>query len=65
MSEYPSIIFIASLRDSPLDMEVAPGSAKLITSPPRSFIADSKLMRVLVEGSKKRVASTFPLRRSG
>ena len=34
-----------------------------ITFPPNLYIADSKLRRVLVDGSKNKVAKIFPLNR--
>ena len=43
---------LAAEDEAALDMEM--------TFPPSSYMAASKLMRVLVEGSKKRVASFFP-----
>ena len=45
---------------SPFDAELDCASEKPSVLPPRSSIAASKLRRVLVEGSKKSVASFFP-----
>ena len=49
-----------SFNVSPLDELVAFGSVKPMTRAPRRLAAVSKLSRVRVEGSKKRVATTLP-----
>ena len=59
-SEYPATILIASDNVSPLRCDVAEGSAKPIQLPPNLCMALSKDNLVLVEGSKKHVASIFP-----
>ena len=51
---------IVSLSVSPLEELVALGSENPITRAPRRLAAVSKLKRVRVEGSKNRVATTFP-----
>ena len=51
---------MVSLSVSPLEVEVLEASENPITRPPRRFTAVSKLSRVRVDGSKKRVATTFP-----
>ena len=51
---------MVSLSVSPLLWLVLVASAKPMTLAPRRLIAVSKLSRVLVEGSKKRLAITFP-----
>jgi len=59
-SEYPATTRTVSARDSPLDMEEPSAGPRLITLPPSLFIAVSKDMRVLVEGSKKSRARILP-----
>ena len=49
---------MVSLSDSPFCTLVEPGSEKPITLAPSREAALSKLSRVRVEGSKKRVATT-------
>ncbi len=53
---------MVSFSVSPLEELVVEASEKPITLPPNLFTAVSKLRRVRVEGSKKRVATTFPSR---
>ena len=57
MSAYPETTLTVSARVSPLVVEEVPASEKPMTLPPRDSIADSKLRRVRVDGSKKSVAS--------
>jgi hypothetical protein len=52
---------IVSARVSPLDVEVALGSEKPTTSPPRRIMAVWKEKFVRVLGSKNREAMTLPL----
>ena len=60
-SAYELITFAVSAMLSPLDADDVDADEKPITLPPSSSIAASKLRRVLVEGSKKSVASFLPL----
>ena len=55
------LTFAVSAMLSPLDADDVDADEKPITLPPSSSIAASKLRRVLVEGSKKSVASFLPL----
>ncbi len=55
---------MVSFNVSPLLTLVLSASEKPITLAPRRFAAVAKLSLVLVEGSKKRVATTFPRRKS-
>ena len=50
---------MVSFSVSPFDELVTFGSVNPITLAPKRFAAVSKLNRVRVEGSKKRVATTF------
>ena len=59
------MILTESLNDSPFTVEVVPSSSNPITCPPSRFIAASKLNLVRVEGSKNKLASTFPFNISG
>src|SRR5213594_1883792 len=61
-SAYPSTIRTVSARVSPFWTEVPSTFEKPRTCPPRRIIALWKLRRVRVEGSKNRVARTFPSR---
>ena len=54
---------MVSLRVSPFVVEVAFASLKPITRPPSRLIAVSKLSRVRVDGSKKRLAMTLSRKR--
>ena len=51
MSTYPDTTLIVSANDSPLATDEEFGSEKPIISPPKRFIAASKLNLVLVDGS--------------
>ena len=53
---------MVSCNDSPFAWDVAAGFANPITLAPSIEAADSKLSRVLVEGSKKIDATTLSLR---
>ena len=59
-SAYCSTVRIVSENDSPLAVEEFAASEKPITRPPSRHIADSKLSRVRVLGSKNSVARIFP-----
>src|SRR2546428_37273 len=61
-SAYPSTIRTVSARVSPFWTEVPSTLENPRTRPPRRSIALSKLRRVRVEGSKKRVARILPSR---
>ena len=52
---------MVSFRVSPLVELVTFGSVNPMTRAPRRFAAVSKLNRVLVDGSKNKVATTLPL----
>ena len=60
MSAYPLTTFAVSAILSPFEAEEEFASEKPRTLPPSSYIAASKLSLVLVEGSKKSVASFLP-----
>lgn len=57
MSQYPDTTSIVSATLSPFAAEEELALEKPSTLPPSDSIADSKLSRVLVEGSKNSVAS--------
>ena len=51
---------MVSFSVSPFDVEVDMASENPMTRPPRRLTAVSKLSRVRVDGSKNKVATTFP-----
>ena len=51
---------MVSFNVSPLEELVVEASWKPMTRPPKRLTAVSKLNRVRVEGSKNKVAATFP-----
>ncbi len=55
-----SIVFIISMIDSPLDVDELAISI-FIKSDDIFFVANSKVVLVLVLGSKKRLATTLPV----
>ena len=59
MSAYRETVFTVSATLSPFAAELASAPATVITFPPSSYIAASKLSRVRVLGSKNSVASFF------
>ena len=56
---------MVSFRVSPFEDDVVEASENPITRPPRRLTAVSKLNLVRVEGSKKRVPTTFPAKNLG
>lgn len=55
---------MVSFNVSPLEELVVEASWKPMTRPPKRLTAVSKLNRVRVEGSKNKVAATFPFQQT-